>query len=233
MTGAFFVPEGSKKAQPARPARAGERRTMNVFEAVKSGVTARQAAEYYGIKVNKRGMARCPFHNDRTPSMKIDKRYHCFACQADGDVVDFTAGLFGLTTKEAAEKLAHDFGIDYQEDRMQRPGPMHPKANKTKSDDEKFSEERRRIFRIYSDYLYLLKRWRLEFAPAPEDEEWDSRFVEAIMQQTHVEYVLDVLMSGTVREVADLIFDLAKETEAVEKKFAELAAIQEDDKDGN
>ena len=49
---------------------------MNVFEAVKQSVTTRQAAEHYGIRVNRNGMACCPFHNDKTPSMKLDKRFH-------------------------------------------------------------------------------------------------------------------------------------------------------------
>ena len=43
---------------------------MNVFEAVKGKVTTRQAAELYGIRVNCHGMAVCPFHNDKNPSMK-------------------------------------------------------------------------------------------------------------------------------------------------------------------
>ena len=49
---------------------------MNVFEAVKQSVTTRQAAEHYGIRVGRNGMACCPFHNDKTPSMKLDRRYH-------------------------------------------------------------------------------------------------------------------------------------------------------------
>ena len=86
---------------------------MNVFEAVKQSATTRQAAEHYGIKVRRNGMAVCPFHNDKNPSMKLDKRFHCFGCGADGDVIDFTARLFGLGLKEAAEKLADDFFITY------------------------------------------------------------------------------------------------------------------------
>ena len=62
---------------------------MNVFEAVKQSVTTRQAAEHYGIHVGRNGMACCPFHNDKTPSMKLDRRYHCFGCGTDGDVIDF------------------------------------------------------------------------------------------------------------------------------------------------
>lgn len=86
---------------------------MNVFEAVKGKVTTRQSAEIYGIQVNRHGMAVCPFHNDKNPSMKVDKRFHCFACQADGDAVDFVSRLFGLSGKAAAMKLADDFSIPY------------------------------------------------------------------------------------------------------------------------
>lgn len=92
---------------------------MNVFEAVKQSITTRQAAEFYGFRVNRAGMIACPFHNDRTPSMKVDKRFHCFGCGADGDAVDFVSRLFELPSKEAAMKLADDFGIAY--DRNGKP----------------------------------------------------------------------------------------------------------------
>ena len=42
----------------------------NVFEVVKESVTTREAAEMYGIKVKHGGMACCPFHDDRHPSMR-------------------------------------------------------------------------------------------------------------------------------------------------------------------
>ena len=85
---------------------------MTLFEQVKECVTARQAAEHYGIKVKRNGMACCPFHKDRHPSMKADKMYHCFACGVGGDAIDFTARLFGLLQYEAAKKLVEDFGLD-------------------------------------------------------------------------------------------------------------------------
>lgn len=47
------------------------------------------------------------------PSMKLNKDYfYCFGCGAHGDVIEFTARLFGLGSYEAAKKLAHDFGLD-------------------------------------------------------------------------------------------------------------------------
>ena len=85
---------------------------MNVFEAVKQSVTTRQAAERYGIKVNRNGMCACPFHNDKNPSMKVDRRFYCFGCGATGDVIDFVSRLHGIGSREAALMLAQDFSIN-------------------------------------------------------------------------------------------------------------------------
>ena len=90
---------------------------MNVFEAVKQSVTTRQAAERYGIKVNRNGMCVCPFHNDKNPSMKVDRRFYCFGCGATGDVIDFVSRLHGIGSKEAALMLAQDFSIPYERSR--------------------------------------------------------------------------------------------------------------------
>lgn len=86
-------------------------RMNNIFELVKSCLTTRQAAESYGIQVSRNGMCRCPFHDDHTPSMKVDRRYYCFGCGATGDVIDFAGKLLRLSPYEAAKRLAQDFGI--------------------------------------------------------------------------------------------------------------------------
>ena len=84
---------------------------MSIFEAVKQSVTTRQAAERYGIRVERNGMCRCPFHDDSTPSMKLDRRYYCFGCGATGDVIDFVSRLRGVIrgSKEAAILLRAGF----------------------------------------------------------------------------------------------------------------------------
>ena len=87
---------------------------MNIFQAVKEAVSCRDAASFYGIKVGGSGLCRCPFHNDNTPSMKVDIRYYCFGCGAKGDVIDFVGKLYGLRPYDAARKIADDFRIiDY------------------------------------------------------------------------------------------------------------------------
>ena len=80
---------------------------MNLFESVKAAVTVRQAAEHYGLEVNRGNMVCCPFHNDRIPSMKLNEDYfYCFGCGAHGDVIDLVARLFNLSSYDAAKKLA-------------------------------------------------------------------------------------------------------------------------------
>ena len=95
---------------------------MNMFETVKSAVTMKQAAEHYGCKVNRGDMICCPFHDDRHPSMKLNRDYfYCFGCGATGDVIDFVARLFGLSSYEAAKKLAYDFGMSAGAVRLPAP----------------------------------------------------------------------------------------------------------------
>ena len=178
---------------------------LNVFEAVKQSVTTRQAAEHYGIHVGRNGMACCPFHNDKTPSMKLDRRYHCFGCGADGDVIDFAAALYGLGKKEAAVQLAQDFGLSYED--WKPPGKAKKPKPRQKSPEEQFQEAKNRCFRILADYLHLLRAWRKEYAPHSPEEAFHPRFVEALQKQAHVEYQLDVLLFGETEEKAALITD--------------------------
>lgn len=192
---------------------------MNVFEAVKQTVTTRQAAECYGIRVNRAGKAKCPFHNDRTPSMKVDKRFHCFGCGADGDVIDFTAQLFGLDAKSAAEKLVADFQIPYtnlkRKERVKKP-------IREKSEEQMYRELEVKCFRVLSDYFHLLRHWERAYAPKAEDETWHPLFVEALQEKDHIEYLLDVLLYDPIEERAALIKDYGKEVMKLEQQLSEL-----------
>ncbi len=98
---------------------------MSLFQTVKDNVTTLQAAGHYGLKVSHNGMCKCPFHADKNPSMKVDKRFHCFGCQADGDVISFTSRLFNVSLKDAAIKLADDFGIQYDPLKATQPTRKH------------------------------------------------------------------------------------------------------------
>lgn len=195
---------------------------MNVFEAVKQSVTTRQAAEHYGIRVGRNGMCVCPFHKDKTPSMKVDRRFHCFGCQADGDVIDFVSRLENVSPKEAAIMLAQDFSIPYEDKKP--PGRSRRPKPRTESPEQQFKRMERYCFRVLSDYHHLLRRWKRDYAPKTPVEEWHPLFVEALQKQSHVEYLLDVLLFSDMEERAALIASYGKEVRNLERSMEQLAA---------
>ena len=196
---------------------------MNVFEAVKQSVTTRQAAERYGIHVNRNGMCVCPFHNDKNPSMKVDRRFHCFGCQEDGDVIDFISRLHGIGSREAALMLAQDFSIPYEDRKSAGKQPIRPRLRR-ENEEQKFRRMERHCFQVLSDYYHLLRRWKEEYAPRQPDEAWHPRFTEALQNMSRLEYLMDVLLSGELPERAELITDCGKEVRNIERRMAELTA---------
>lgn len=191
---------------------------MDIFEEVKVQVTTRQAAEFYGLQVNRNGMAKCIFHDDHNPSMKLDRRYHCFGCQADGDVIDFTAGFFGIKPYEAAVKLAEDFGLNClsgsQDVRNKRT--RGKKQAKLKPAARKMGEEKNlwkladridawlcRAQEILIRYQHLLDYWENEYRPEDPEEEWNPLFCEALGNKSMNEYRLEILVEGTEEERLD------------------------------
>ena len=190
----------------------------NVFEAVKQSVSTREAAAFYGIEVKRNGMACCPFHDDKNPSMKVDQRFHCFGCGEDGDVIDFTAKLFDLSPKEAAEKLAQDFGLIYDSQ-----APPRRRYVRQKTEAQKFREDRQRCYRILSDYYYLLKKWEADNSPRTPEEEPHPRFVEAIQKKTYVEYLLDLFLYESEEEQKAWIAEHTAEITHLERRLKIMA----------
>ena len=190
----------------------------NVFEAVKQSVSTRDAAAFYGIEVKRNGMACCPFHDDKNPSMKVDQRFHCFGCGEDGDVIDFTAKLFDLSPKEAAEKLAQDFGLIYDSQ-----APPRRRYVRQKTEAQKFREDRQRCYRVLSDYYYLLKKWEADRSPRTPEEEPHPRFVEAIQKKTYVEYLLDLFLYESEEEQKAWIAEHTAEITHLERRLKIMA----------
>jgi len=190
----------------------------NVFETVKQSITTREAAEHYGIEVKRNGMACCPFHDDRTPSLKLDRRFHCFGCGADGDVIDFAARLYNLSPKEAAEKLAQDFGLLYDSQ-----APPKKTYVRQKSEAQKFRESKQRCFRALADYAHLLRGWETGLAPLTPEDEPHPLFVEALHQKDYVEYLLDFLMEDGIEEQKTWIAEHLTKIMDLERRNKEMA----------
>ena len=191
----------------------------NLFETVKQSITIREAAERYGIEVKRGGMVCCPFHDDKNPSMKLNKEYfYCFGCGATGDVIDMASRLYNLSPKEAAEKLAQDFGLIYD---SQAP----PRRNyvRQKTETQQFREDRQRCYRILSDYYYLLKKWENVHSPRTPEEEPHPLFVEAIQKKTYVEYLLDLFLYENEEEQKAWITEHTAEITHLERRLKIMA----------
>ena len=170
---------------------------MNQFERVKAAIPLRQAAETYGLRVLPNGMTCCPFHKDMHPSMKLNEGYFfCFGCGASGDVIDFTARLFGLSPYAAAKKLETDFGIGAEHGSLTFPTHAEP------------TRDRERLcICVLRDYLRQLRIWQLRYRPEKLGDKLHPRFAEAMKALSTVNHLLDCLLGN------DLL--LAKETAEV------------------
>ena len=191
----------------------------SVFETVKQSITVREAAQMYGIEVNRSGMACCPFHDDKNPSMKLNEEYfYCFGCGATGDVIDFTARLYNLSPKEAAEKLAQDFGLAYDSQ-----APPRRRYVRQKSEAQKFKEDRDHTFRVLADYFHLLRKWETDYTPKTPEENPHPRFMEAIQRKDYVGYLLDFFLEDSPEEQKLWIAEHQSEIAKLERRVKFMA----------
>ena len=151
--------------------------------------------------------------------MKLNRDYfYCFGCGATGDVIDFVARLFGLSSYEAAKKLAYDFGIDPDKPpaamALKKPYPLA----RAFRDDEMYCQ------RVLCDYLHLLERWKVEYAPQSPEDDPDGRFVEACHMIEYVDHLLDVLMFAELEQRVKAVDMLLKDgtITALERRLKRL-----------
>ena len=179
---------------------------MTIYEIIKAAISVKQAAKHYGLNVNRNGMACCPFHNDRHPSLKLNEDYFfCFGCGAEGDVIDLVARLFDLSSYEAAQKLAADFGLD------PKPPTAAAMVKPKRPYIRQFRENEMLCFRVLTDYLHLLEDWKIRYAPKTPEDALDDRFVEACQMHCYIEYMADVLTVGDLEERVALVDKLMQD----------------------
>lgn len=97
------------------------------IEFVKSQVSMRDIANYYGMRVNRKGYALCPFHNDKNPSMQVFQGYtskdgyYCRSCGAGGTIFNFVMEYENLTFEESVRLVANAFGIPISDEKELKP----------------------------------------------------------------------------------------------------------------
>ena len=127
--------------------------------------------------------------------MKVDSRFHCFGCGVDGDVIDFTAKMFQLSLRQAAEKLAADFGLP-------ATGSSPPFLCKPV---EKSLNQKEQFYKILCGYRSLLANWRMAYAPKNPEASLHPCFVASLHYADRVQYLLDILLQGSPNEKQQLL----------------------------
>ena len=192
---------------------------VRLFDAVREEATAYGVAVNYGLRPNRAKMICCPFHQDKHPSMKVDKRYYCFGCGAHGDAIDFAANLYGIGMKEAAIKIATDFHIFY-DDKLPTSFELRNQEMK-KSKVRKWAEDKRELSQRISKLHSYLREMKIEYAPKSiEDSDWSPLFKLAVDDLEIVDYYYELyILESTDEEQKKIYEELKKEIENIERRY--------------
>ena len=187
--------------------------TVDVFQEVRERVSTLDVAQFYGFHPNRAGFIPCPFHHERTASLKLypgAKGFFCFGCHTGGSVIDFVAQLYGLDALGAVRRLNDDFHLGLPIDRQQTP--------QERTEDARAAAKRREL----SDTAKAFEAWRgamldrltacfreghlalqsLE-TPADLDRLTDAQAL-AIREQAYIEYLSDLLLSGNMEDMMQI-----------------------------
>ena len=199
---------------------------MTIFSEVKEHLTAKQAAEYYGLQVKRNGLACCPFHEDRHPSMKIDKNYHCFACGVGGDVIDYVSRRYGLSQYDAALKLIEDFSLPVDTRGNTELGVQEKeRIRREKAERERVIHIRKRFEKWCNQTVDILKNCISELDSVnrfligkPPDIIFSEDYAQMLHAEPLMNYWLDILCMGDVAERQELFLKDRKKVEEVAGK---------------
>lgn len=196
---------------------------MSIFTEVKEYLTARQVAETYGLQIKRNGLACCPFHNDKHPSMKIDRNYHCFACGVGGDVIDYVSRLYGLSQYEAAVKLIEDFRLPIEtKGKSELTDSERKRIQSERVERERLIQIKERFRRWCNQTIEILKESLSEIEQVgvflinkPPDMVFSEDYASLLHAEPIVNYWLDILCMGDDRTKQELFMNGRKEVNKV------------------
>lgn len=167
---------------------------------IKEAVEMQEVSDAYGLDVNSKGFMRCPFHGEKTPSLKIypgNGGYHCFGCGAHGGVIDFVMEYFRIDFQTAIVKINNDFRlglpIGQKIDRRQQ-FEISKAAFEAKKAREKQMQEIEAVKKRYENALKRFTRFdkqRTRYRPQRGETALHPLFLEAIKNIAEAEYELD------------------------------------------
>ena len=172
---------------------------IGLADQVKSLVTVWEVAERYGFHPNRAGYICCPFHSEKTASLKLypdGRGWCCFGCHAGGTAIDFVMKLFDISFRQAILRINADFALGLTWD---KPDPAVQSAilearrreTQRKTKLEHLEEKYRKLAEEHRYWWDVLKY----SAPTREGDTVyiHPLYVEAAKKQPYLEYLLDEL----------------------------------------
>lgn len=164
-------------------------------EKIKQSVTVSDCCQTYGISLDRKGYACCPFHSEKTASFGVfddGKRFYCFGCGAGGDVISFVQQLFHINFMQAIARLDCDFhlglnsGIPNSKAIEERRRELKAKAEKEhirKHTETALIEEIKKLCEVHRLYRKVLQE---------RPTEPDGLYFDALKNIDYVKYRIEV-----------------------------------------
>lgn len=164
----------------------------DIFEEIKSRINLRTVVTGYGIEINRSGFCLCPFHEEKTPSMKIyDNGFKCYGCGEGGDMFVFVQKLFNLENPlDAAKKINNDFGLNVEFNHKPTRQEFLSAKNIVRERQE-FEHEEKVAINAFTEYFKILRDFNFKYAPKTPGEVPDKRFIEYCNNMDKLDYTLN------------------------------------------
>lgn len=166
-----------------------------IYSQIKDSVTMTEILERYGIEVNK-GFSLCPFHNEKTPSLKVyEHDFYCFGCGEGGDIIKFVSMYLNVSMSEAARHINDDFGLNLFEKptltrRLRQKRIESERKAKLKQKKDEYIWRKNAYFAALDEYIRLDKIL-IEKKPVDPDVMPSLDFLNALRKIDFVKYKLD------------------------------------------
>lgn len=152
-----------------------------------------EVARYYGFEPNRSGFMRCPFHQDRTASLKIypgSGGFYCFGCGAGSSIIDFVERLFDLSFSQALLRINSDFRLGLTNSgppsRAERSAVLETRRLEAEQQELRWREYREKA----AEHRYWWEALKY-FAPGPGARVLHPLYAEALLRLPVLEYWLD------------------------------------------
>jgi len=194
----------------------------DLFSQIKNSLDLAVVLDYYGIQVNSRNYTLCPFHQEKTPSFRVDANkntYHCFGCGEHGTVIDFVMKYFGLSNIDAVRRLNQDFGLNL----ISEGNPVGAANCRSPQESKKliadFEKWEKRAFVTVSSYFRTLQFLGEQIFIY--NVEYFEKYLPEVENIVFVENLLDLMIENIhdFRKQAEFYEDYGEVVEAIEHKY--------------